>query len=444
MSNKLTENNYNWQKLCAAEDFSHPDFKHVLDNVFKKPASYHRKQWEFVVIYLNLLINKKINNNMTGASFGAGREPLIYLIGSEIKEFTATDLYVYNTGWQTAKIKEQQSCRDFVMEKAPRNLDVSNIKVEEMDMRELDFADNSLDFCYSSCAFEHIGHKADFVKHLQEVKRVLKEDGIYVMTTEYLFNHDTVRVEGNYKFDPNYMVELFKQSGLYPDAKFNASIEESFLNKTKMELSSIQGMSPSITNSLASTILEKQGVTYTSCCFVLRKSNKANIKLAQLENKKSAEFARKSSEKNIVKLYSQYQYLNPVSGLKKSAKTVMMDHLEYLTEDYNNHFEEIKIDSTNFLHTDFIYFGNHTCQFWLQVQCKQKVSFTVRLFEKPPLYVKGRKLVEKEKITCDAGEVNHLIGFNCKESRVYALAVSTKENLNSIDFKNVSIRVKIK
>ncbi len=444
MKIKIQENDYNWQKICAAEDFNQTDFQSVLKNVFHKPATYHRKQWEFVVIYLNLLMNKKINKNMTGASFGAGREPLIYLIGSEVKDFTATDLYVYNTGWQTAKIKEQQSCRDFVMEKSPKNLDVSNIKVEEMDMRDLNFSDESLDFCYSSCAFEHIGHEADFIKHLEEVKRVLNEDGVYVMTTEYLFNHETVKVKGNYKFDTEYMIDLFEKSGLYPDPDFNASLEDSLLNKTKLELSPINGLTPTITNSIPSIILEKQGVPYTSCCFVLRKKNNKNIKLNSLENKNTKEFVSQTSNKNVLKLYSQYQYLNPVSGLKKSSKSIMSDHIEYMTENFDQHFEEIKIDSDNFLHTDFIYLGNYKGHFRVQLECKENCKIQIKLFEKPPLYVKGRKLVKSKVKNCKPGVEDYLLEYDCKSDMVYAVAVSTSASLSDFDFKNISIRVKVK
>jgi len=433
----------NWQKLCAAEDFSHVDFQNVLNNIFQKPATYHRKQWEFVVIYLNLLANNKIEKDMVGASFGAGREPLIYLIGSQVKEFTATDLYVFNTGWQTAKINEQQTCRDFVMEKAPKNLDVSGILVEEMDMRNLDFADSSLDFCYSSCAFEHIGHEDDFIKHLEEVKRVLKEDGVYVMTTEYLFNHQTFKIKGNYKFDTKYMLKLFEASGLYPDPVFDTSLQDSILNKTKMDLSPIKSMGTAIINSIPSIILEKQGVPYTSCCFVLRKNNIKNISLDELENKNTKDFVVKSLNKNIFKLYSQYQYLNPISGLKKSTKSVMADHLEYLGENFDEYFDEIKIESKNFLHTDFVYFGSFRCKFWIHVECKKDIKCEIKLFEKDSLYVTGRVLVKSITLDGSAGVEDRLMDFQCKDDKVYAVAVSTDQSMNFIDFKNTSIRVKV-
>ena len=41
-------------------------------------------------------------------------------------------------------------------------------------MRALEFEDASFDFCYSSCAMEHIGKYDDFLEHLREVRRVLE------------------------------------------------------------------------------------------------------------------------------------------------------------------------------------------------------------------------------------------------------------------------------
>ena len=433
----------NWQKLCAAEDFYHPEFQDVLNQVFNRSASFHRKQWEFVTIYLNLLQNNKIKKNMTGASFGAGREPLIYLIGSRVKSFTATDLYIYDTGWQTAKINKQQSCRDFVMEKAPMGIDGSAIDVKEMDMRVLDFPDNSLDFCYSSCAFEHIGHEADFLAHLSEVKRVLKADGIYVMTTEYLFNHSTFKVQGNYKFDAEYLWQLFEKSGLYPDAEFDATMHQSLINKPKLDLSPIAGMTQPLMVSIHAPTLEKQGVPYTSCCFVLRKSNQKNIGLEQLSHADTQQFMAKASTAHVRKIYSQYQYLNPISGLKKSARSALADHLEFITADADQHFEQLEIDGNNFIHTDFVYYAEHTCHFVLDISCRQEAKINVTLVEKPQLIMQGRKNVMKQTMACQAGHSQLTLSHACQADKVYALTVSSKQDISHFDLKSTSIRVKV-
>ena len=428
-----------WQKICVAEDWHHPDFEFVLNNIFKRIPSYHRKQWEFIVIFLNLMKQNKLHDQSVGASFGAGREPLIFNVLPYVKHFTATDLYSLNTGWLTAKLDDQQNPKEFVVGACPEGMDHSHLDVMEMDMRTIGFDDNSLDFCYSSCAFEHIGHDKDFIQHLKEVKRVLKDDGVYVMTTEHLFLHETIPTKGNYKFDLDYLENLFKQAGLYPEKDFDSVINRSYLNNVRPPVQALAGFSAGMINGYPGVILEKQGVPYTSSCFVLSKREPTQLQVSGAE--KAAQYVEKNVQANIRKIYSHYQYLNPVLSLNKKFRTAMSDHLEYIVDQADEHFDAIKINTRNFGFTDFIYFHRHTIRITIDVELNKKNKIAFKLIEKPQLGIKGRKVKAKETHKF-SGSKTVQFDFKARKDRVYAIILA-KGGLSDVNISNLTIRAKI-
>jgi SAM-dependent methyltransferase len=298
--------NKNWQKICTTEDWSDPAFIYVLENIFLNKASYHRKQWEFIVIFICLYQQNKLNGDSKGASFGAGKEPLIYRLLPYVKSFLASDLYSWNTGWETAKMGADETPLEFLKRNTPKlvsNLD--NLDAKEMDMRHLEMDDSSLDFCYSSCAFEHIGHYEDFVQHLKEVKRVLKEDGVYVMTTEFLFSHKTIETKGNYKFDIDYLKDLFIKTGFDTLEVFDAGCQESRINSPRPFVRPLVG-SENLEKILpVASILDIEGVPYTSCCFILKpsKSNQTPVSFSVNGLKQSSSFVNDKINNNIMNLY---------------------------------------------------------------------------------------------------------------------------------------------
>ncbi len=100
-----------------------------------------------------------------------------------------TDLYSSNSEWDTARAADPS---EFIKANKPFYADENKFEAINMDMRDLKFKDESFDFCYSSCAIEHIGDYKDFEIHLNEVHRVLKDGGLYVLTTEFLFADETI------------------------------------------------------------------------------------------------------------------------------------------------------------------------------------------------------------------------------------------------------------
>jgi SAM-dependent methyltransferase len=433
----MTINNIkNWQKVCASEDYQSPEFKHVLEDVFKQPASYHRKQWEFVVIYLNLLKFGKLNADSVGASFGAGRERLIYDVSSVVKKLTATDLYIYNTEWATAKIEQDMTCREFVLNGAPGKFNAhDSLDVIEMDMRSLEFDDDSLDFCYSSCAFEHIGHFEDFVNHLKEVKRVLKNGGVYVMTTEHLFNHPTMKVKGNYKFDFDFLLEIFKEADFYPQEEFDSQIMRDYLNSPRADFYPLEGVEEKMIGLMPSLIISRHGIPFTSSCFVFQKSKQQNKDIKHLQSSKYNRWVQDKVDINVKKIYSEFKYINFTKHLNQKNRNIMFDHLSYLVQDRES------IDIYQFVQTEYIYFGKQNFEFFITINIPTNNHLKIELLKKTCLGDEPREIIKEE-----TREINGSYGFSiahkANSDSVYAIAVYSLSK-QKFKLENVSVKARV-
>lgn len=434
--NQLSElkkilSNKNWQKFCAAEDWHVPEFKYVLNEFFTNNASYHRKQWEFVVIFLNLAIEGKLHQESVGASFGAGKEPLIYVLLPFVKSFLATDLYSWSTGWSTARMGQQDTPQDFLTRHAPNGLDIKNLTAKEMDMRTLDIPDNSLDFCYSSCAVEHIGHREDFIQHLSEVKRVLKDDGVYVMTTELLFDHDTIANKGNYKFDLAYLKDLLLEAGLDTKKVFDGSCDASRLNVPRPFIRPLVGGKKMEKLLPSAAILDMEGVAYTSCCFILSKSTGQTATFIEEGLASSAEFVNRKKHRNMLNMYESRRSLDPFYSLKKNCRLYLDDHISYRADQIEN-TPAIKLTQANFCFTDFIWFNQSTVHFHIAFKLgafKGKINWI--LVEKEQLNLKTRKNIDKKVIQykMDSGLLQLGFVFKAKPRMTYAVIGQVQKGL---------------
>jgi len=213
-------------KVCDAADFFSPEYIAVVKELKAVPA-LHRKQWEFAMIYLALKKQGMLDAGKTGLSMGSGKEVILYAIASKVKHLTATDLYSSGSQWDGAKAADPD---EYIRMDKPIPVDDSKLSALHMDMRSLAFEDTTFDFAYSACAFEHIGTDTDFLRHLDEVYRVLKDGGTYVMTTEFTFASKTVPIKNNYLFSAEHLGRLLADSRFTPEQHFDARITEQSAN----------------------------------------------------------------------------------------------------------------------------------------------------------------------------------------------------------------------
>src|SRR4030042_3099849 len=192
-------------KICDAADWFDPELLTVIQQHLQEVPRFHRKQWEFAMIFLMLQKLGLLNNRNIGLSMGGGKELLLYAIARQINKLIVTDLYDPSTEWDCARTGDPD---EFIKMNKPFPVDDSHVQALRMDMLQLEFKDETFDFCYSSCAIEHIGSDTDFRQHLQEAYRVLKPGGIYILTTEFQFDDQLIRDTHNYVFPLPYLKNL--------------------------------------------------------------------------------------------------------------------------------------------------------------------------------------------------------------------------------------------
>ncbi len=210
-----------FNKLCDAGDWFDPVVGDIIRTELHEWPRFHRKQWEFALIFRSLRRLGTVHPRSRGLSLGSGRERLLFTLVNHIESLVATDLYNPKTVWDTARAVDPEL---FVKTDPPFEAPLDRLLIKQMDMREIDFPDQSFDFCYSACAVEHIGGYQDFLTHLNEVFRVLKPGGYYVFTTEFHYGEETIQDPNNFIFGFPYLSRLVEESPLLPTGPLDAHL----------------------------------------------------------------------------------------------------------------------------------------------------------------------------------------------------------------------------
>jgi len=173
--------------ICRQESFGEPYFAYwtaQLQDVLR----YHRKLWEFVFICQALHERGLLTYRKRGLGFGVGAERLTAYFASRGCHVVATDLAVehaVDTGWmetsQHAAGKEQLRyppiCTDYLFDR--------NVSFRPCDMNAIDDDLVDFDFCWSACAFEHLGSIENGLRFVERSIDCLKPGGYAVHTTEF-------------------------------------------------------------------------------------------------------------------------------------------------------------------------------------------------------------------------------------------------------------------
>ena len=216
-------------KICDAADWFNGEFGALITNELHDVPRFHRKQWEDAAILNALSKAGALRSDAVGISFGAAQERPIYAIANSVKHVWATDLYTTDTAWSTARKESIQDPTDFIRAACPFPTHLERISAKSMDMRAIEFPDESFDFAYSSSAVEHIGGWDDFARHLAEVRRVLKPGGVHVMTTDITFGPAT-EAPGNFKFTPEGLEWWLRTSGMAYEPVVDCRIARHYIN----------------------------------------------------------------------------------------------------------------------------------------------------------------------------------------------------------------------
>jgi FkbM family methyltransferase len=257
-----------FQKISDYADFEHPLIRRALQTLhLQNKEGYSQRHWEFAMAYAALETLGYLLPGKTGVSFGAGREPLIYAISRHVRKLFATDLYHSQSNWKEA---QTSSPRDHVLTNPLLDsFNPDSIEVLDMDMRHPVMENESVDFAYSISSMEHIGSDVDFLQHLSEVRRILKKDGVYLLTTTLQLKEKTIEQIGTWMFSLEKLLGLFAQAGLEAESSLNLRISD-HLENTPNFMSKSWAQVP-----LDATLRDKTWIRYystffTSVLFILK------------------------------------------------------------------------------------------------------------------------------------------------------------------------------
>lgn len=172
---------------CRAEDFRTPWFSYWTRR-FHTELRQHRKLWEYVFIVQALWERGVLRDGSRGLGFGVGTEPLAALFAAEGCEIVGTDMApdaAEASGWMETSqhalgkeaLRHSYLCPDAVFD--------ANVSFRICDMNAIPEDLTGFDFCWSSCALEHLGSIEHALVFIERSIECLKPGGWAVHTTEF-------------------------------------------------------------------------------------------------------------------------------------------------------------------------------------------------------------------------------------------------------------------
>jgi 2-polyprenyl-3-methyl-5-hydroxy-6-metoxy-1,4-benzoquinol methylase len=159
---------------------------------------YHRKLWEFAFVLQVLWESGRLRPGMRAVGFGCGEEPLASYLAALGIEVTVTDLDPASSvgrGWVETGQHTSALDQAFKPELVDRGRFKELVSLDYVDMNRIPSSlDGRHDFCWSICAFEHLGSVENGLRFVENAMRTLKPGGVAVHTTEfnYLSEEETI------------------------------------------------------------------------------------------------------------------------------------------------------------------------------------------------------------------------------------------------------------
>ena len=174
--------------LCLSQDWDSAWLPHWAGRIGMQPA-YHRKLWEFAYIAQVLSEAGMLRAGMRGLSFGCGKEPLASLFVHLGCDVLATDLQSTDArarAWSQGEQHADSLESIWLPDLCSREEAMARLHFRSVDMNAVP-ADlhGKFDFCWSSCALEHLGSIDQGLEFVRAAARCLRPGGIAVHTTEF-------------------------------------------------------------------------------------------------------------------------------------------------------------------------------------------------------------------------------------------------------------------
>ena len=174
--------------VCSSQDWCTPWLPYWAARCGMKPAM-HRKLWEFAYIAQALRGSGMLRSGARGLGFGCGKEPLASLFVAEGCEVLATDLDAADAtakGWSGGEQHAASLQNVWMPSLCSRAEADARLTFRAVDMNAIPAdLDGAFDFCWSSCALEHLGSIERGLAFIERSSRCLRPGGIGVHTTEF-------------------------------------------------------------------------------------------------------------------------------------------------------------------------------------------------------------------------------------------------------------------
>jgi hypothetical protein len=174
--------------LCRQVHLSLDEFRYWMKAIGHTPM-LHRKYWEWFFIIQCVFEAGMLVPGKKGLGFAVGLEPLPALFAHHGCEILATDQdpeRAVQSGWANSGQYSQQVDSLFKDGICDRDTFFSRVRYASLDMNHIpDIYRGMYDFCWSSCAFEHLGSLEHGMRFVENSMETLRSGGIAVHTTEF-------------------------------------------------------------------------------------------------------------------------------------------------------------------------------------------------------------------------------------------------------------------
>lgn len=175
-----------------------PRYRQWCETELCQPFVYHRKDWEWAYIAEAIRQAGLLEEGRRGLGFGVGIEPLVAILARHGLEILATDqdpTQASGEGWEFGKnyggnlewLNRNGLLAPEVFER------LVSFRIVDMNQIPVDLRD--FDFCWSSCALEHLGSIAAGFRFIENSLKCVKPGGIVVHTTEFNVSSNDHTVE---------------------------------------------------------------------------------------------------------------------------------------------------------------------------------------------------------------------------------------------------------
>ena len=187
-------------RLCSVKDFEDKNFQRISQEFgWDSLEIKYRKVWEWGYIVEVLDHYGMLRNGKKGLGFAVGTEPLPSYFASKGVDVLATDLSADNQnagGWAASNANALGDMNKmWHPEVCTKEQFDSHVSYRDIDMNYIPAEESEYDFCWSSCAIEHVGSLELSKTFLKNMLSTLKSGGVAVHTTEFNLssNEDTIK-----------------------------------------------------------------------------------------------------------------------------------------------------------------------------------------------------------------------------------------------------------